>query len=283
MKKELNTATNIGLGVNIFLFAIKAAIGVLSNSIAVISEAVNSLTDIISSLAIKYSVRISSMQPDHDHQFGHNAAQPIAAFIVAVFAFVVGIKIIEESVKRIIEPQATNISSLVYIVLGISIITKLILSRYQFKVGLDFGSPALKAASVDSLNDVLASAIALIGVIFTVLGYMVIDGIAGVLVALFIFKTGYEVARENIDYLMGKSADEQLVLEIAKKAIGIEGVKGFNDLRTYHVGDKLHVEIHIEVDKELSTSSSHNIGTEVAAEIQKLEKVQKAFVHIDPI
>ncbi|MFH1527429.1 MAG: cation transporter, partial [Bacteroidota bacterium] len=100
MKKELNTATNIGLGVNIFLFAIKAAIGVLSNSIAVISEAVNSLTDIISSLAIKYSVRISSMQPDHDHQFGHNAAQPIAAFIVAVFAFVVGIKIIEESVKR---------------------------------------------------------------------------------------------------------------------------------------------------------------------------------------
>ena len=283
MKKELNTATNIGLGVNIFLFAIKAAIGVLSNSIAVISEAVNSLTDIISSLAIKYSVRISSMQPDHDHQFGHNAAQPIAAFIVAVFAFVVGIKIIEESVKRIIEPQATNISSLVYIVLGISIITKLILSRYQFKVGLDFGSPALKAASVDSLNDVLASAIALIGVIFTVLGYMVIDGIAGVLVALFIFKTGYEVARENIDYLMGKSADEQLVLEIAKKAIGIEGVKGFNDLRTYHVGDKLHVEIHIEVDKELSTSSSHNIGTEVAAEIQKLEKVQKAFVQIDPI
>ncbi|MBU2505567.1 MAG: cation diffusion facilitator family transporter, partial [Bacteroidetes bacterium] len=156
MKKELNTATNIGLGVNIFLFAIKAAIGVLSNSIAVISEAVNSLTDIISSLAIKYSVRISSMQPDHDHQFGHNAAQPIAAFIVAVFAFVVGIKIIEESVKRIIEPQATDISTLVYVVLGISIIIKIVLSRYQFKVGLDFGSPALKAASVDSLNDVLA-------------------------------------------------------------------------------------------------------------------------------
>ncbi|MBU2507541.1 MAG: cation diffusion facilitator family transporter, partial [Bacteroidetes bacterium] len=182
-----------------------------------------------------------------------------------------------------IEPQATNISSLVYIVLGISIITKLILSRYQFKVGLDFGSPALKAASIDSLNDVLASAIALIGVICTVFGYKIIDGIAGVLVALFIFKTGFEVARENIDYLMGKSADEQLVLEIAKKAIGIEGVMGFNDLRTYYVGDKLHVEIHIEVDKELSTNSSHNIGTEVAAEIQRLEKVQKAFVHIDPI
>lgn len=283
MPKRLNTATNIGIAVNIFLFLIKALAGFLSNSIAVISEAVNSLTDIVSSVGIKYAIYISRKKPDETHQFGHSAAQPIAAFIVAVFAFVVGIKIVEESIKRIVQPEELNASVFVYVILLITIITKIVLSRYQHIIGKRFNSTAIKAASIDSLNDVLSSLIALAGLACASLGLKIIDGVSGILVASFIFRTGYHVAKENIDYLMGKSADEKMILEIAGRAAQIEGVRGLNDLRSHYVGDKFHIEIHIEVDKNISTKLSHDIGKHVQSELEKIPLVQKVFVHIDPV
>ena len=283
MPQRLHKATTYSLLVNLFLFIIKAIVGLLSNSIAVISEAVNSLTDIISSVGIKYAVKISHQKPDDKHQFGHQAAQPIAAFIVAVFAFVVGIKIIEESVGRIINPQELHVHWAVYVVLTVTVLVKVLLSRYQRGIGRKFKSPAMNAAAVDSLNDVLASAIAILGVVCVELGFKFVDGIAGILVAMFILKTGWEVARENIDYLMGRSADEHLILDIANLAMKIDGVKGFNDLRSFYVGDKFHIEIHIEVDKNLPTEASHDIGNKVKHAIEEMEQIQQVFVHIDPI
>jgi cation diffusion facilitator family transporter len=283
MPHRLRRAVDIALAVNIFLFVIKAFVGIISNSIAVISEALNSLTDIISSLAIKVAIKVSNKKPDSTHQFGHGAAQPIAAFIVSVFAFVVGINIVEESIKRIIEPKDINAVPAVYIVLVSTIIIKIILSSYQKHIGKLFSSPAIRAAAVDSLNDVLASSIALLGIIGTVMGLKIVDGIAGILVAAFIFKTGYEVGKQNIDYLMGHSADNEFDDRIREITMNIEGVKGINDLRSHYVGDKFHVEIHIEVDRNHSTQISHDIGNEVRFTLERLEEVQKAFVHVDPV
>lgn len=283
MAEKLHRATTHSILVNLFLFILKAAVGIISNSIAIISEAVNSFTDIISSAGIKYAVKISTQQPDEKHQFGHNAAQPIAAFIVAVLAFVLGINIVEESIKRIIFPEELKIHWAIYLVLSSTIFIKIILSRYQRSIGKKFNSPAMNAAAIDSLNDVLSSAIALAGIIFVALGFNFVDGIAGILVAFFIFKTGYEVAKENIDYLMGKSADSKLIVQIANKALSIDGVEGFNDLRSHYVGDKFHIEIHIEVKKDISTKISHDIGKQVKYAIETMDEVQQVFVHIDPI
>lgn len=283
MPQRLHRATNIGIAVNVFLFLIKALAGLVSNSIAIISEAVNSLTDIVSSVAIKYSVYLSHQKPDDKHQFGHSAAQPIAAFIVAVFAFVLGIKIVEESIDRILNPEEINASPLVYGILAATIFIKIILSQYQKRIGNKFNSPAVKAAGVDSLNDVLASSIALAGVVAASMDFNFVDGIAGILVALFIFKTGYEVGRENIDYLMGRAADDRFIFDVAKVALKVDGVKGLNDIRSHYVGDKLHIEIHIEVDKNTKTEVSHDIGKLVQLAIERMEEVQKAFIHIDPV
>lgn len=283
MPHRLKRAVNSALIVNIFLFVIKAAAGFISNSIAVISEALNSLTDIISSLAIKRAVTVSNQKPDSNHQFGHNAAQPIAAFIVSVFAFVVGINIVEESIKRIIDPQDIKSIPAVYIVLISTIIIKIVLNRYQAHVGKLFKSPAIKAAAVDSMNDILASSIALLGIVAINLGLKVVDGIAGILVAAFIFKTGYEVGRQNIDYLMGHSAPGEFDRKIKEITLSINGVKGINDLRSHYVGNKFHVEIHIEVDKNHSTQISHDIGNEVRFTLERLEEVHKVFVHVDPV
>ena len=283
MPQKLHRAATHTILVNLLLFILKATVGIISNSIAVISEAVNSLTDIISSLGIKYAVKVSTKKPDDDHQFGHNAAQPIAAFFVAVFAFVAGINIVEESIKRIINPGELTIHWAVYAALTTTMFVKVILSRYQKAIGKKYNSPAMNAAGVDSLNDVLASGIALIGIICVTLGYQFVDGIAGILVAMFIFKTGWEVAKENIDYLMGKSADEKLIIDIANRALSIEGVEGFNDLRSHYVGDKFHIEIHIEVKQDVITKHSHDIGKQVKYAIEEINEIQQVFVHIDPV
>lgn len=283
MVKILRRATYLSLFVNIFLFVIKIIVGVISNSIAVISDAINSLTDIIASAVIMYSVRVSLKKPDEEHQFGHNAAQPIAVFLIVLFTGVIGINVVEESIRRIISPDKIHISSAVYIVLGITILVKIILTRYQSNVGKTFKSPALKASAVDSLNDVLASSLSIIAVFIVGLGFPYVDGIGGILIAFFILKSGYEVAKENLDYLMGRSAGEHLILEIANRALAVKGVVGMNDLRSHYVGNKFHIEIHIEVDKSISTELSHDIGNKVKFAILEIDEIQQVFVHIDPV
>jgi cation diffusion facilitator family transporter len=284
MAKILKRAANLSLAVNIFLFIIKAIAGIISNSIAVISDAINSLTDVVSSGAIMYSVKVSLKKPDDDHQFGHNAAQPIAVFLIALFTAIVAINLIQASIGRILNPnEHHNINALVYGILLVTITVKIILSRYQSKVGKTFRSPGLKASAIDSLNDVLASSLSIIGVIGVEIGLPYIDGIAGILISFFILKSGYEIAKENIDYLMGRAADDQLILEMANRAMNIEGVVGMNDLRSHYVGNKFHIEIHIEVDKHMTTQNSHDVGKEVQKAIESIEEIQKVFVHIDPV
>ncbi|HKJ81335.1 MAG TPA: cation diffusion facilitator family transporter [Ignavibacteriaceae bacterium] len=284
MAKILKRAANLSLAANIFLFIIKAIAGIISNSIAVISDAINSLTDVFSSAAIMYSVKVSLKKPDDDHQFGHNAAQPIAVFLIALFTAIVAINLIQASIGRILNPnEHHNINAVVYGILIVTITVKIILSRYQSKVGKTFRSPGLKASAIDSLNDVLASSLSIIGVIGVQIGLAYVDGIAGILISFFILKSGYEIAKENIDYLMGRAADDQLILEMANRAMNIEGVVGMNDLRSHYVGNKFHIEIHIEVDKHMTTQNSHDVGKEVQKAIESIEEIQKVFVHIDPV
>ena len=283
MVNILRRATYLSLIVNIFLFCIKIVVGIISNSIAVISDEINSLTDTVSSAVIMYSVRVSLKKPDEEHQFGHNAAQPIAVFLIALFTGIIGINVIEESIGRIISPTKIHVNSAVYIVLGITVVLKIILTRYQSRVGKIYKSPALKASAVDSLNDVLASFLSIIAIFIVELGFPYVDGIAGILIAFFILKSGYEIAKENLDYLMGRSAGENLIIQIVKRAMSVDGVKGMNDLRSHYVGNKFHIEIHIEVDKNISTELSHQIGNKVKYSILEVEEIQQVFVHIDPV
>ncbi len=283
MDKILKRATNLTMLANIFLFIIKTIAGVMSNSIAVISDAINSLTDIISSAAIMYSVRVSLKNPDEEHQFGHNAAQPIAVFLIALFTGIIGFNLIEESIDRIISPKHTSITAPVYIILIVTIFIKIILMTYQKAVGKAYKSPALMASSIDSLNDVLASSLSIVGILGIQFGLKYVDGIAGILIAIFILRSGYQIAKENIGYLMGKSASKELILEIANAALKINGVKGLNELKSHYVGNKFHIEIHIDVDKNASTKISHDIGLEVQNTILKIPEISKVFVHIDPV
>jgi cation diffusion facilitator family transporter len=283
MYRQSQIISNITLACNIFLFFIKTIVGIISNSLALISEAVNSLNDIITSVAIRISVKISSQSPDYNHQFGHHAAQPLACMIIAIFAGVLGITIIQESIKRFLSPPKIIIDFYLYAVLFIAIIIKLSLFFFQKVISKKENSPAIAASGIDSINDVFASLSALLGIYLANYFHPSIDSIAGIIVALFIIKGGYDIAKKNIDYLMHTKASEELIAKIKNEALTTNGVLGVNDLRSHYIGNKLNIEIHIEVNKNITIEKAHNIGKEAQKKIEKIPEINKAFIHIDAI
>ena len=278
----------LGVILSIFLFASKLIFGLISNSLSLISDSINSLLDIFSYSGIYFAVKISNKKADKSHPFGHKRAEPIAGLIIAVFTVILGFKIISNAIQNIISPKIVNFSLYSILVLIIAILVKIFMALYLIKKGKELKRPALKAAGVDSRNDVFASIVALVGVIGPGLGFLVIDSIASILISLFILYSGYEIASENINYLMGRAPPEKTIEKIKQKTLKVRGVKGFNDVKAHYVGPYVHVEIHIEVNKKtekikLNTKRSHNIGKKVQYAVEALDEVDKAFIHIDPI
>lgn len=275
-------ATIIGLTGNIVLFAIKLIAGIFSGSLALISDAINSLTDIFASTAIFICVRVSDKEADEGHPFGHHRAEPIAGLIVAILAGVLGFEVIRVSVERLISPETLSIGFLSLMVPVITIITKWVMAWHLKRVGELANSPAIKASAFDSFNDVFVSFTALIGILGAQKGYDLMDPLAGFLISLWIIYTGYRIGVENIDYLMGKSPDREFMKLIEDATKGTPGVKSLNKIRAHYVGNFIHVEMHIAVDKNLSTFDSHAIGEDVELRLERFDAIEKAFVHIDP-
>lgn len=283
MNSTSRNATIILIACNTFLFGIKITAGLMSNSLAVISDATNSFTDIISSIIIFIAIRTSSKQADEGHPFGHHRAEPIAGMIVAIFAGVLGFEILHTSAFKLLEKHGHNISMQTFAALFISIAVKIVMSVYFKKVAVATNSPALHASATDSRNDVYVSTAALVGIAGGVYGYPQMDDIAATLISLWIIRSGYKIGAQNIDYLMGKRPDPVIMEEIRKKAVSVPGVMGIRNVLAHYVGNYIHVEISITLDMELTMVQAHNIGVNVREAVEGIDGIHKAFVHIDPI
>ncbi|MDI6760302.1 MAG: cation diffusion facilitator family transporter [Candidatus Brocadiaceae bacterium] len=281
-RQPARKATLLGMYGNAFLFVIKMVIAIKSGSLIILAEAMDSFTDIVASIAVYISVRVSAKKADEGHPFGHHRAEPISGLIVAVIAGMAGMELIHMSITRLISGEAVSFGIAPLLVLLVTIGTKAAMKQYLENAGRKANSPALLASAKDCKNDVLVAFGALMGMTGAYYGYYLLDPILGMVVSLWIIRTGYSIGVENIDYLMGKKASEELIKELKEKALGIEGVKGLNEVKTHYVGNYIHVEMHINVDGETSTTESHRIGKEVQRALESLESVDKAFVHIDP-
>lgn len=280
IKKRATILAFIG---NLFLFVLKLILGIFSGSIAVVSDALHSLMDIIATITLAIGVKIGSEQADEEHPFGHHRAEPIAGLIIAVIAGILAFEVARESVVKFFVLDREIVGTYAITALVITIIIKLIMSWYFRRLSKKIHSGSIRALAIDSKNDVLATGAALVGVVIASFGLTYFDSIAGLIVAIFIFKGGYEIGVENIDYLMGKTADEETIKSVRLTALQIRGVQALNTLRTHYVGNKIHVEIHIEVDHQMSTGESHEIAEEVEAALENIPEIAKAFVHVDPI
>jgi cation diffusion facilitator family transporter len=282
MKKTIRI-TIIGIVFNTILFGIKLTGGIISGSLALYSDSFNSLTDIIASIAIFIAVRIGTKKADTDHPFGHHRAEPIAGLIVAIFASILGFEILRGSFESIFIHRKLEINSFIFTVIGVSIAVKLYLTLIFRIVGRRYKSPALLASGIDHRNDILVSSSVLIGSVFIYFGYHYFDTIVAFLIGCFIVYSGIKIGIGNVDFLMGKVPSSEIVEQMKKIAISVEGVLAINEVKAHYIGNIIQVEIHIEVDKRISTEESHAIAKKVQSGLEKEEIATFAFVHVDPV
>ena len=283
MNISAKRATILGIIGNVVLFILKIIVGVIYNSIAVISDAINSFTDIIASVIVFISVKISGKRADKGHPFGHHRAEPIAGLIVAIFTGIVGFEVIKFAFERLLEGDGFVKGIAPLIVMGFTLVLKLGMYVYTVKVGKKLNSTAILASAVDHRNDVFISFGALIGVGGAYFGYGMMDPIVALIIGVWIIYAGYKIGVTNLKFLIGEAPSEELMDKIKRIVLSVDCVEGINDVRAHYVGVLLQVEVHIEVDRKLTIYRAHTIGKKVQSKLERLEDVDRAFVHIDPV
>jgi cation diffusion facilitator family transporter len=273
----------MGIIGNVVLFFGKIFVGITFNSIAIISDSINSFTDIVASTIVFISVRSSYQGPDAGHPFGHKRAQPIAGLVVAIFTGIVGFEIITQSFGRLFSTERIQKGILPILLLVFVMGVKLAMYLFARLTARRTGSTALMASAMDHRNDVLISAAVIVGVGASNLGYPVFDPLAAIAVGLWIIWAGFRIGRDNIKYLMGAAPPDDLVERILAHARAVPGVLGLNETSAHYVGTSVEIEVHIDVDSRLSVTEAHDIATKVRDEIQGMEEVSRAFIHVDPM
>jgi len=280
--KSAEKATLFAIALNIFLFIIKLAAGLLSGSLAVLSDALNSFLDIFSYIIAYASVRLSSQGPDKDHPFGHRRAEPLSAILVAMFAGILAFEIFKAALENIFLGEvAISITELTFGVLIVCIAVKIGMSLFLGKEAKKHNSTSMEALSMDSRNDVFSTSIALGGIAGAFLGFPLLDDLAAILISIFIFRSAYLMAKKNIDYLMGACPDSEDIAKIWNAAESVKGIKRVGGVRAHYVGDRIHAELSIVLSKNLKASKTHQIGEKVQKAVESIERVERAFVHID--
>lgn len=282
MKRSVRI-TIIGVVFNTILFSMKLSGWRLSNSLALVSDAINSLLDIFASVAIFFAVRIALRKADADHPFGHHRAEPIAGLIVAILAAILGFEIIKNAFEGFFIEKDLRVNLLIFIIVIATIAVKLYLYILFRLEGKKVRSPALLASSVDHRNDILVSFSVLVGNLAAYIGYSVFDSIVALCIGGFIVYSGFRIGMENVDFLMGKVPPAEVMEKLKQSALSVEGVKNIHDVRAHYIGDIIQAEIHIEVDKSLRTEESHRIARSVQDQLEGEEVVDYAFVHVDPV
>ena len=271
------------LGVNLLLALAKGGVWYFTGSLAVGSEAVNSLADTVYSVVIVAGLYLTTRPPDFEHPHGHERIEPFVGLFVALGIFAAGGAVIWQALTAVLSgPSPATSNPAAIAVLAVAALAKYLLYRYCLAVGEDHRSPALVATALDNRTDILTALAALGGVVGAALGFPLLDPVAAAVVGIGILYTGVEVVRDNLDYLVGAAPPEDLRAEIVRRALAHPDVEGAHDVIAHYVGPEIDVSLHIEVQGNRTLLEAHNIETAVIESIQELSEVDDVFVHIDP-
>lgn len=272
-----------GIVCNVMLFLIKLVAGLLSGAVSVVADALNNLSDAASSVVTLLGFQLAQRPADQDHPYGHARYEYLSGLTVAVLILVIGVELAKGSFEKILRPTPVAFSLLTLVVLACSMGIKLWMSGFFAKLGKKISSGTLKAASVDSRNDVIATAAVLAGVLVEKLLHVNIDGYIGLGVAIFIVYSGIGVARETISPLLGQRADQSLVENINSCIASYEKVLGVHDLLVHDYGPgQCFASVHVELSAEEDPLVCHDIIDTIECDV--LEKLNVHLViHYDPV
>ena len=238
----------IGILTNILLAAFKAGVGLLAHSISVVLDAVNNLSDALSSVITIVGTKIAGKKPDRKHPFGHGRAEYLSAMLISVIVLYAGVTAFVESVEKIIDPIAPDYSAASLIIISVAIIVKILLGSYFRKVGKETASDSLSNSGADAILDSVISATTLAAALIYMFWHVSLEAWLGALIAVVIIRSGYTMLSETISRILGERSDSDLAKQIKAEACSVEGVQGAYDLILHDYGpDNVMGSVHVEV------------------------------------
>ena len=285
MKFEcIKIASILGVVGNSFLLIIKGIIGIITGSKAMLADCLNSASDIFSSIMTFIGNKIASVPRDDDHNLGHGKAEYIYSLLISIVMILVSLFTIKDSIFSLIYKGVYKFNIFLIIVCIITIVVKLLLFLYTNSIYKKYHSLLIKANSKDHLNDCILTSLNLISIVLSYYGVYFIDGIVGIIIALFILITGLKIYKESYDVLMDKLislATKKRVIDIINKH---KEVKKINHFNATPVGYKYQISFTIFVDGNLSTFDSHSIADSLEKEITgTIDDIYLTVIHVNPI
>ncbi|MGI6045590.1 MAG: cation diffusion facilitator family transporter [Eggerthellaceae bacterium] len=274
---QIFRAAIVGIVTNLALAAAKAVFGFLSNSIAIILDAVNNLSDAASSIITVIGTRLAAKPADREHPFGHGRIEYITTFIIAVIVLWAGISALQEAIDRIINPQFATYDTLTLVIVVIAVITKIFLGLYTRRVGKKAKSDALVASGIDALMDSIISAATLAAALIYIFTGLALEAWLGAIIALFVIKAGIDILRGILSRLIGERVDSDLARSIKETVCSVDGVNGAYDLILDDFGpERLWGSVHVEVDDVTDAVQIDSITREIQRAVFNKESV---FLH----
>lgn len=273
----------LGIICNFALFVLKLVVGTLMNSISITSDAFNNLSDTASSLIVIFGTKLSNMRPDEEHPFGHGRIEYISSLIVAFIIMLVGFELLKNSVTKIFNPQPLAFSLPLTIILAASVLIKLWMASYNRYLSSQTGSGVLRAAAMDSLIDAVSTSIVVISVVVGRFVTFPLDAVMGAIFSLLVMYSGFGIAKDTVDVLLGTAPDMETVDKITEKILQADGVVGVHDLivHDYGPGRKM-ASVHAEVPDNADIVKIHELIDSLEQEISR-ELGIHTVIHMDPI
>ncbi|MDR0540944.1 MAG: cation diffusion facilitator family transporter [Dysgonamonadaceae bacterium] len=271
---------------NLLLSLLKIVTGILSGSLAVLSDGLDSASDVVTSLVILIATPIISRPPSSKYAYGHEKAENIASTVLSFVIFFMGCQMFITSVNKLIHPEQAQMPALIAIWVTVaSIIGKLLLALYQFQQGKRAGSSMLKANAINMRNDVIISCGVLLGLGCTfILKMPVLDPIVALLISIYIVYSAIGIFREANLVLMDGVSDTSIYDRIIEAAESVPGAHNPHRIRSHQIGNMYNIVLDIEVDSALPLSEAHRIAQKVEDSIkQSIDNVYDIVVHVEPM
>lgn len=261
-EKEIIKVSIIGIIANIFLAAFKAVIGTLTNSIAITLDAVNNLSDVLSSIITIIGTRIAGRKPDKKHPLGHGRVEYLSAGLIAIIVLYAGIASLVESVKKILNPSEPEYTNIALIIVAVAVVVKLVLGSYVKSKGKKLNSDSLVASGEDARLDAIISASTVVAALIYIFWGVSLESYLAALISLVIIKAGYEMISETLSEIIGERIDKDVIDELKQTIMEFEDVYGVYDVVLHNYGpDTLIGSLHIEV-----------LDTYTAGQLDELER-----------
>ena len=261
---------SIGILVNILLAIFKMLVGLISNSISILLDAVNNLSDALSSVITILGIKLSAKPADKKHPLGYGRIEYLSTMLISGIVLFAGATSFIESVKKILSPEKTNYSVPSLLIIAVAIVVKVLLGKFTKNRGIQTDSDSLVASGSDAMFDAVISLTTLIGAAITLLWKVNIDGWLGALISVVIVKAGFEMLAKTLDDILGKRIDSQVAHEIKKEILLFDDVQGVFDLYLDSYGpQKLAGSVHIEVRDTMTASQIDELTRKITGHIYK--------------